>query len=291
MFSGVPSYIADPRTQQRKERVARRYPAAPVPTPEPAPKYDFSTRFRKPQATRGGGDFGRSSTPRNYFKDVPRPPRVDAKPMKSADFHRMKLDAFKKHQAVVRSGVDGSTPLSCRRGLRAQTMGAKWADGVRAPHRSKCKTGTQMRREAALNTSTRPKTSFEYLGVKVTYRRPAVEADPAAGVVEESIDEMLERHAKQKEVSFVPEAAAAPAPAPLTPGEEALVGPAFAQPTKSRFKDVDLLAGVDVYAHMRDHAARGRPVSTMTGMLSGRKYRGGERTDFVPLEVGKPPAR
>ena len=43
-----------------------------------------------------------------------------------------------------------------------------------------------------------------------------------------------------------------------------------------------------VYAHMRDHAARGRPVSTITGRL--QPYRGeatGRPPKFVPLEVGK----
>ena len=81
---------------------------------------------------------------------------------------------------------------------------------------------------------------------------------------------------------------AAPAPAPLTPWEESLVGDAFKAPEGSRFKDRDLLAGVDVYAHMRDHAARGRPVSTITGRL--QPYRGeatGRPPKFVPLEVGK----
>ena len=80
----------------------------------------------------------------------------------------------------------------------------------------------------------------------------------------------------------------APAPAPLTPWEESLVGDAFKAPKGSRFKDRDLLAGVDVYAHMRDHAARGRPVSTITGRL--QPYRGeatGRPPKFVPLEVGK----
>ena len=82
--------------------------------------------------------------------------------------------------------------------------------------------------------------------------------------------------------------ALAPAPAPLTPWEESLVGDAFKAPEGSRFKDRDLLAGVDVYAHMRAHAARGRPVSTITGRL--QPYRGaatGRPPKFVPLEVGK----
>ena len=53
--------LVDPRAQQRKERREQRYPAPPVPPVEPPPTYDFSTRFRKPHATRGGADFGRSS--------------------------------------------------------------------------------------------------------------------------------------------------------------------------------------------------------------------------------------
>ena len=58
------------------------------------------------------------------------------------------------------------------------------------------------------------------------------------------------------------------APAPLTPLEESLVGDAFKAPEGSRFKDRDLLAGVDVYAHMRDHAARGRPAAPVGAKLS-----------------------
>jgi hypothetical protein len=53
--------LVDPRAQQRKERREKRYPPPPVPPVEPPPMYDFSKRFRKPHATRGGADFGRSS--------------------------------------------------------------------------------------------------------------------------------------------------------------------------------------------------------------------------------------
>ena len=81
--------LVDPRAAQRKERREQRYPAPPVPPVEAPAKYDFSTRFRKPHATRGGADFGRSSAPRNYFKDVPPPERVDAKPMTAKDFAKM----------------------------------------------------------------------------------------------------------------------------------------------------------------------------------------------------------
>ena len=55
------SLLVDPRAAQRKERRERRYPAPPAPPVEPPPSYDFSKRFRKPHATRGGADFGRSS--------------------------------------------------------------------------------------------------------------------------------------------------------------------------------------------------------------------------------------
>ena len=53
--------LVDPRARQRKERREKRYPPPPVPPVEPPPRYDFSKRFRKPHATRGGADFGRSS--------------------------------------------------------------------------------------------------------------------------------------------------------------------------------------------------------------------------------------
>ena len=53
--------LVDPRAAQRRERREQRYPAPPVPPVEPPPTYDFSKRFRKPHATRGGADFGRSS--------------------------------------------------------------------------------------------------------------------------------------------------------------------------------------------------------------------------------------
>ena len=53
--------LVDPRAAQRRERREQRYPAPPVPPVEPPPSYDFSKRFRKPHATRGGADFGRSS--------------------------------------------------------------------------------------------------------------------------------------------------------------------------------------------------------------------------------------
>ena len=55
------SLLVDPRAAQRRERREQRYPAPPVPPVEPPPSYDFSKRFRKPHATRGGADFGRSS--------------------------------------------------------------------------------------------------------------------------------------------------------------------------------------------------------------------------------------
>ena len=53
--------LVDPRAQQRRERREQRYPAPPVPPVEPPQTYEFEKRFRKPHATRGGADFGRSS--------------------------------------------------------------------------------------------------------------------------------------------------------------------------------------------------------------------------------------
>ena len=51
--------LVDPRAQQRKERREQRYPAPPGAARRTTTKYDFSKRFRKPHATRGGADFGR----------------------------------------------------------------------------------------------------------------------------------------------------------------------------------------------------------------------------------------
>ncbi len=276
--------LVDPRAQQRKERREQRYPPPPVPPREEAPKYDFSKRFRKPHETRGGADFGRSSAPRNYFKDVPPPERVDAKPMTAKDFAKMKHIEFKKHLAISRSGVDGSTPLACRRGLLPKTMGS--GRSQTKVDRSKCKTGAEMRRGRPARP---PSDTFEWCGVKFKVKRPPVEAVPEAAPRDPRPGTAAREAAADITASVVDDlGGAAPAPAPLTPWEESLVGDAFKAPEGSRFKDRDLLAGVDVYAHMRDHAARGRPVSTITGRL--QPYRGeatGRPPKFVPLEVGK----
>ena len=276
--------LVDPRAQQRKERREQRYPAPPVPPVEPPQKYDFSKRFRKPHATRGGADFGRSSAPRNYFKYGPRPERVDAKPMTAKDFAKMKHVEFKKHLAISRDGVDGSTPLACRRGLLPKTMGS--GRHQTKVDRSKCKTGAEMRRGRPARP---PSDTFEWCGVKFKVKRPPVEAVPEAAPRDPRPGTAAREAAADITAAVVDDlGGAAPAPAPLTPWEESLVGDAFKAPEGSRFKDRDLLAGVDVYAHMRDHAARGRPVSTITGRL--QPYRGeatGRPPKFVPLEVGK----
>ena len=119
-------------------------------------------------------------------------------------------------------------------------------------------------------------------------KRPPVEAEPAVreeppidAVPEAAPREPRPGTAARKAAADITASvvddlggSAAPAPAPLTPWEESLVGDAFKAPEGSRFKDRDLLAGVDVYAHMRDHAARGRPVSTITGRLAALPRRG-----------------
>ena len=196
----------------------------------------------------------------------------------------MKHVEFKKHLAISRDGVDGSTPLACRRGLLPKTMGS--GRHQTKVDRSKCKTGAEMRRGRPARP---PSDTFEWCGVKFKVKRPPVEAEPA--VREEPARAVPEAAPRERPGTAAREAAAditasvindlggevasktvAPAPAPLTPWEESLVGDAFKAPEGSRFKDRDLLAGVDVYAHMRDHAARGRPVSTITGRL--QPYRG-----------------
>ena len=207
----------------------------------------------------------------------------------------MKHVEFKKHLAISRDGVDGSTPLACRRGLLPKTMGSGRQRTI--IDRSKCKTGAEMRRGRPARP---PSDTFEWCGVKFKIKRPPVEAEPAVPVSGDSVPEAAPREprpgtAARKAAADITASvvddlggSAAPAPAPLTPWEESLVGDAFKAPEGSRFKDRDLLAGVDVYAHMRDHAARGRPVSTITGRL--QPYRGeatGRPPKFVPLEVGK----
>ena len=238
-----------------------------------------------------------AQAPRNYFKDIPPPERVDQKPMTAKDFAKMKHVEFKKHLAISRSGVDGSTPLACRRGLLPKTMGS--GRHQTKVDRSKCKTGAEMRRGRPARP---PSDTFEWCGVKFKVKRPPVEAEPAVreeppidAVPEAAPREPRPGTAARKAAADITASvvddlggSAAPAPAPLTPWEESLVGDAFKAPEGSRFKDRDLLAGVDVYAHMRDHAARGRPVSTITGRL--QPYRGeatGRPPKFVPLEVGK----
>ena len=128
----------------------------------------------------------------------------------------------------------------------------------------------------------------EWCGVKFKIKRPPVEAEPAVreeppidAVPEAAPREPRPGTAARKAAADITASvvddlggSAAPAPAPLTPWEESLVGDAFKAPEGSRFKDRDLLAGVDVYAHMRDHAARGRPVSTITGKTAALPRRG-----------------
>ena len=211
--------------------------------------------------------------------------------MTAKDFAKMKHVEFKKHLAIARSGVDGSTPLACRRGLLPKTMGS--GRSQTKVDRSKCKTGAEMRRGRPARP---PSDTFEWCGVKFKVKRPPVEAEPPVDAVPEAAPReprpgtAARKAAADITASVVDDlgGSAAPAPAPLTPWEESLVGDAFKAPEGSRFKDRDLLAGVDVYAHMRDHAARGRPVSTITGRL--QPYRGeatGRPPKFVPLEVGK----
>ena len=204
--------------------------------------------------------------------------------MTAKDFAKMKHTEFKKHLAISRDGVDGSTPLACRRGLLPKTMGS--GRSQTRVDRSKCKTGAEMRRGRPARP---PSNTFEWCGVKFKVKRPPVEAVPEAAPRGPRPGTAAREAAADITASVVDElGGAAPAPAPLTPWEESLVGDAFKAPEGSRFKDRDLLAGVDVYAHMRDHAARGRPVSTITGRL--QPYRGeatGRPPKFVPLEVGK----
>ena len=57
--------------------------------------------------------------------------------MTAKDFAKMKHVEFKKHLAIARSGVDGSTPLACRRGLLPKTMGS--GRHQTKVDRSKCK--------------------------------------------------------------------------------------------------------------------------------------------------------
>ena len=204
--------------------------------------------------------------------------------MTAKDFAKMKHVEFKKHLAISRDGVDGSTPLACRRGLLPKTMGSGRSRTI--VDRSKCKTGAEMRRGRPARP---PSDTFEWCGVKFKVKRPPVEAVPEAAPRDPRPGTAARAAAADITASVVDELGGeAPAPAPLTPWEESLVGDAFKAPEGSRFKDRDLLAGVDVYAHMRDHAARGRPVSTITGRL--QPYRGeatGRPPKFVPLEVGK----
>ena len=204
--------------------------------------------------------------------------------MTAKDFAKMKHVEFKKHLAIARSGVDGSTPLACRRGLLPKTMGS--GRSQTKVDRSKCKTGAEMRRGRPARP---PSDTFEWCGVKFKVKRPPVEAVPEAAPRDPRPGTAAREAAADITAAVVDDlGGAAPAPAPLTPWEESLVGDAFKAPEGSRFKDRDLLAGVDVYAHMRDHAARGRPVSTITGRL--QPYRGeatGRPPKFVPLEVGK----
>ena len=211
--------------------------------------------------------------------------------MTAKDFAKLKHVEFKKHLAISRDGVDGSPPLACRRGLLPKTMGS--GRHQTKVDRSKCKTGAEIRRGRPARP---PSDTFEWCGVKFKVKRPPVEAEPPVDAVPEAAPRgprpgtAARKAAADITASVVDDlgGSAAPAPAPLTPWEESLVGDAFKAPEGSRFKDRDLLAGVDVYAHMRDHAARGRPVSTITGRL--QPYRGeatGRPPKFVPLEVGK----
>ena len=178
--------------------------------------------------------------------------------MTAKDFAKMKHVEFKKHLAIARSGVDGSTPLACRRGLLPKTMGS--GRSQTKVDRSKCKTGAEMRRGRPARP---PSDTFEWCGVKFKVKRPPVEAVPEAAPRDPRPGTAARAAAADITAAVVDDlGGAAPAPAPLTPWEESLVGDAFKAPEGSRFKDRDLLAGVDVYAHMRDHAARGRPVST-----------------------------
>ena len=86
----------------------------------------------------------------------------------------MKHVEFKKHLAISRDGVDGSTPLACRRGLLPKTMGS--GRSQTKVDRSKCKTGAEMRRGRPARP---PSDTFEWCGVKFKVKRPPVEAEPA----------------------------------------------------------------------------------------------------------------
>ena len=87
----------------------------------------------------------------------------------------MKHVEFKKHLAISRDGVDGSTPLACRRGLLPKTMGSGRQRTI--IDRSKCKTGAEMRRGRPARP---PSDTFEWCGVKFKVKRPPVEAVPEA---------------------------------------------------------------------------------------------------------------
>ena len=165
--------------------------------------------------------------------------------MTAKDFAKMKHVEFKKHLAIARSGVDGSTPLACRRGLLPKTMGS--GRSQTKVDRSKCKTGAEMRRGRPARP---PSDTFEWCGVKFKVKRPPVEAVPEAAPREPRPGTAARKAAADITASVVDDlgGSAAPAPAPLTPWEESLVGDAFKAPEGSRFKDRDLLAGVDVYA-------------------------------------------
>ena len=90
--------------------------------------------------------------------------------MTAKDFAKMKHVEFKKHLAISRDGVDGSTPLACRRGLLPKTMGS--GRSQTKVDRSKCKTGAEMRRGRPARP---PSDTFEWCGVKFKVKRPPVE--------------------------------------------------------------------------------------------------------------------
>ena len=87
--------------------------------------------------------------------------------MTAKDFAKMKHVEFKKHLAISRDGVDGSTPLACRRGLLPKTMGS--GRHQTKVDRSKCKTGAEMRRGRPARP---PSDTFEWCGVKFKVKRP-----------------------------------------------------------------------------------------------------------------------
>ena len=102
-----------------------------------------------PPGAKRVGDPGRTAAVASSFaagsgpsKDAPG--GGDQKPMTAKDFAKMKHVEFKKHLAISRDGVDGSTPLACRRGLLPKTMGSGRQRTI--IDRSKCKTGAEMRR-------------------------------------------------------------------------------------------------------------------------------------------------